>query len=225
MTRGVSVQGSLSVGGDLCLGGSLSRWVSVLEVSVWGSVQGGLCPRGLCLCPGGHRSHDQGVSVSVQGVTGGLCEDPGDLCPWGSLSRGSLSRGSLSRGSLSGVSVLGVSVQGVPVQGSLSWGRGSLSGESLSRWVSVSGFSVWGSLSRRVSVQGVSVWGSVQGGLCPGVSVSVQGISVSVQGVSVWGVSVQGRPPEKDPPTVMSGRYASYWNAFLLRLHENPVVD
>ena len=61
----------------------------------------------------------------------------------------------------------------------------SLSGESLSRWVSVQGESLskgvclsrgsvsWGSLSRGVSVQGVSVQGfsvlgvSVKGGLCP----------------------------------------------------------
>ena len=57
-----------------------------------------------------------------------------------------------------------------------------------------------------------------RGALCPGGALS---------GGSVWGVSVQGgsrsggsltrgRPPDRDPPcTVTSGRYASYWNAFL----------
>ena len=49
---------------------------------------------------------------------------------------------------------------------------------------------------------------SLGGGLCPG-------------GGSVWGVSVQGghlcRPWQR-PPTVTSGRYAPYWNAFLFTI-------
>ena len=58
-----------------------------------------------------------------------------------------------------------------------------------------------------------------QGGLCLGGSLS--------GGVSVWGglclggsisggISVQGGLCHGDPRTVTSGRYASYWNAFLL---------
>ena len=99
-----------SVHGVLCPGvfvwGSLSRGISVQEVSVQGflsrrvSVQGGLCPwaslssGGLCLgglCPGGSLSN------------GGLC--PGGLCLGWSLSRGFLSRGSLSMSLCQGVSV------------------------------------------------------------------------------------------------------------------------
>ena len=85
------------------------------------------------------------------------------------------------------------------------------------RVVSVQGVSVLrslsrGSLSKGVSVQGdlclgVSVWEvSVQGGLCPG-EVSVQG--GLCPGGSLSGVSVRALL------TVTSGRYASYWNAFL----------
>ena len=58
--------------GGFCPGVSLSRGVSVQEVSV----QGGLCPR--------------------ESLFGGLC--PGGHYPGGSLFRGSLFRGSLSRG-------------------------------------------------------------------------------------------------------------------------------
>ena len=84
------------------------------------SVQGGLCPVGLCLKE--------------------LCPGEGGLCPGESLSRGSLSRGSLSKGvSVQGVSLFrGVSVQrrglcpgGLCPQGPLSSGslfKGSLSG-------------------------------------------------------------------------------------------------
>ena len=89
----------------------------------------------------------------------------------------------------------------------------------LHRYVSV-GFSVrglcpGGSLSRGFSVQG---------GLCPGESLSGGSLSrrVSVQGVSVKGISVQGSlsripPPQTEAPshTVTSGWFASYWNAFL----------
>ena len=69
-----------------------------------------------------------------------------------------------------------------------------------------------GGLSGGVSVPGVI---SVQGGL--GERWSLSG-GVSVRGVSLsrrdlcWGDRCQG------PRTVKSGRYASYWNAFLLIL-------
>ena len=57
-----------------------------------------------------------------------------------------------------------------------------------------------------------SVCHSVQGGLCPGGSLS-RGVSVQEEslsrGVSVQGVSV-GRPPRNQK----SGRYAPHWNAF-----------
>ena len=128
------------------------------------------------------------------------------LCPGGSLSRGSLPRGSLSRGLCP------------------------------RRW-----------LSRRVFVQGgLCSGGSLfKGGLCPGV-VSVQGSLcpwvVSVQealsrgslsmglslsrGISVQGLSLfRGMSLSKeglchgDPPTVMSRRYASFWNAFFFSLN------
>ena len=74
-------------------------------------------------------------------------------------------------------------------------------------------------------MEGVSVHG--------GESLSIEGVSVHgrdlrpwkrVPGVSVRGVSVQGVsvretliPPERDPPTVMSGRYVSEWNALLFK--------
>ena len=90
------------------------------------------------------------------------------------------------------------------------------------------GVSVWeglcprGVLSRGVSVQGeslsrgVSVWGvSVQGGLCLGgfcLESLSEGVFVSLSGGSLSEGSLSGRPPH----TVMRGRYASYWNAFLL---------
>ena len=118
-------------------------------------------------------------------------------CTTGHITR----RGSLSRGGF----CLGVSVQG-----------------SLSRGVSVWGIYVQGrSLSSGVSVQG----GLYPGGSLPRVSLSKGGgvcWGISVQGVSVQGVSVQGGLcwgdplPDRDPPgTVTSGRYASYWNAYL----------
>ena len=50
---------------------------------------------------------------------------------------------------------------------------------------------------------------SVQGGLCPGGSLSWG--SLCPGEVSVGGVSLSWRPP-----TVISGRFASYWNAFSL---------
>ena len=82
---------------------------------------------------------------------------------------------------------------------------GLCQGGSASRGTSVHLVSVWGSLSRAVSLQLVSVqggvsvqWGSLfSGGLC---------LKVSVQ---------EG---QRDPLTVKSRRYASYWNAFLFLL-------
>ena len=69
----------------------------------------------------------------------------------------------------------------------------SVQGGSLSR-----GSLYRGSLSRRVSVQ------SGGGGICPEGSLSRGSLS--------------GRSPRQKPPcTVTSGRYASYWNAFLLK--------
>ena len=64
-----------------------------------------------------------------------------------------------------------------------------------------------------VFVQGEGVY--VQwGGLCPvGGSLSR---GVSVQGVSVQEGLCPGGLCQGDPRTVKSGRYASYWNAFLL---------
>ena len=60
-----------------------------------------------------------------------------------------------------------------------------------------------------LSTGGSSSWGvSVQDGLCPGGSISRM---VFVQYV----VSVQGDLCQGDPRMVKSGRYASYWNAFL----------
>ena len=90
--------------------------------------------------------------------------------------------------------------RGVPLQGE----GVSLRGIS----VSVQRLSVLGGLcpvQRGVSLQGVSVGG---GGLCPG------GSLFGGRGSLSRGVSVQG-----DLPTVTSGRYASYWNAFLF--HKN----
>ena len=46
--------------------------------------------------------------------------------------------------------------------------------------------------------------------------VSVSGPMFLPEGVFVQGFSVQvGLGPGRDPPTVTSGRYASYWNSFL----------
>ena len=66
-----------------------------------------------------------------------------------------------------------------------------------------------GSLSWGLSVWGVSTWG-----LCPGGSlsreVSVQG-GLCPEGSLSWGDLCHG-----DPRMVTSGRYPSYWNAFVL---------
>ena len=102
--------------------------------------------------------------------------------------------------------------------GSLS--RGLCPDRSLSRGFSIQGglfsrgVSVWGSVSRGpLSVQGICL---CPGGLCPGGSVS-RGY------LCPWGVSLsrvvslrgEGGLCQGDPHTVMCGRYASYWNAFL----------
>ena len=73
---------------------------------------------------------------------------------------------------------------------------------------------------------------SVQGGLCPGVVSAQGGGSVCPGGLCLGGlcpegslprgISVQGgRGSVQEDPTrmVKSGRYASYWNAFLLFYH------
>ena len=79
----------------------------------------------------------------------------------------------------------------------------------------------WGCLSRGVSGWGVSVQGGLcpEGGLCPGGSLP-GGVSVpgggGGQGDLCPGGSLSGRGLcHGDPPMVTSGRYASYWNAFL----------
>ena len=141
------------------------------------------------LCTGGALSRR--VSIQRGLGPGGLC--PGGLCPSLCLCLGGLCGG----GSLPRVFVClqVVSVQGCPLS------RGvTVQGISVQREVSMQGISV------QVFVQGVSVWVvsvqgiSVHGSLCLGVSVQV---------VSVWG-------GQGDPSTVKKGRYAFYWNAFLL---------
>ena len=112
----------------------------------------------------------------------------------------SCTTGHMTKGSLSG----GVFVQGVSVKGDLCRGEVSVKGDLCRGEVSVQGDLCPGGLCPGgVSVQG----GLCPGGLCPG-------------GVSVWGVSVQGVSLSRGvsvretPHTVMSRRYASYWNAF-----------
>ena len=64
----------------------------------------------------------------------------------------------------------------------------------------------------RVFVQGVSVQG-----------VSVKG--VSVQGGSLFRVSLSGGSPSgRTPVMVTSGRYASYWNAFVFKVPTLHVI-
>ena len=64
---------------------------------------------------------------------------------------------------------------------------------------------------------GLCAWSHVPwgGGLCPG-GVSIEGGGHCLGGLCP-GESLSGRPPDRDPlrHTVKSGRYASYWNAFL----------
>ena len=44
------------------------------------------------------------------------------------------------------------------------------------------------------------------------------GLCLSKGSLSIQGVSVRETPPDRDTHTVKSGRYASYWNAFLFIL-------
>ena len=85
-------------------------------------------------------------------------------------------------------------VLGLCPEGSLSQGV-SIPGRSLSGGSLPQGVSVWGDLCPG--------WVSVQGSLCPG-------------GVCPGGSLSGGCLSWRHPRTVMSGRYASYWNAFLL---------
>ena len=178
-----------------------------------------VCPRGSPgLCPGGFLVSVQGEGSLSRGV-----------CVWGVSVQGwSLSKGPLSRGLCLGWSLSGggVSVQGscfcprgVSAWGSLCRERGLCPGGSLSE----------GSLSRGVSVQigrGLCLGDSHSGVLCPGVSVwgSLSGGSLSrgspsrLRGVSVqigrWSLCLEGLC-HGDLRMITSGRYASYWNAFL----------
>ena len=116
--------------------------------------------------------------------------------------------------------------------------------DSVHRGVSVSActtghmirVSVWGSLSMGFCPGwSLSMGVSIQGGLCPGGLCSGGFLSrggfcpeeVSVRGISVWGISVQcvsvrENPRQRPCHTVMSGRYASNWNAFLFQMYRCP---
>ena len=113
-----------------------------------------------------------------------------------------------------------------PVCDSVHWGGGGSLWGSLSRGSLSMGVSV-----HRVSVQGVSVQGiSIQGGLCPGrgsLSVSLWGSlsrgylsseSLSRGSLSRGLCPRRGVPVREIPRTVTCGWYASYWNAFLLKV-------
>ena len=63
----------------------------------------------------------------------------------------------------------------------------------------------------RVSVSGPM---SLLGSLCPGEGAVCLGVSLCRGSLSRG--SLSGRPPNRDPRTVKSGQYTSYWNAFLL---------
>ena len=142
------------------------------------------------------------------------------LCPGGSPSQGGLCPGgSLSRG----VSVQGgLSPEGVSVLGGLCPGRSQSWGRSLCRGVSVQGDlcagGLWGvsvpeGLSWGVCLGGLCPGGLSLGGLCPGGSLSRESLyrGLCPEGLCPGGVFVM-----ETPRMVMSGRYASYWNAFLL---------
>ena len=101
--------------------------------------------------------------------------------------------------------------RGVSVQGDLC--PGGLCPEGLG------GVSIWGSLCRRVSVQrglcpgDLCLGGLCPGGLCPG-GLCLGGLC---SGGSLSGRSLsRGLSVRETSYTVKSGRYASYWNAFLL---------
>ena len=135
----------------------------------------------------------EGLSVCCHFLSGYLvpCSFQGSLSLWSHVSSGG--------GGLCPVR----SLSGGLCPGRLCPG-GSLSRRSLSR--------VLGSLSRG-------------GSFCPGVGVSAQGVGVSVQGGGGLcpGGSPLGDPPGQRTPhmVVKSGRYASYWNAFLF--HDDKI--
>ena len=66
-------------------------------------------------------------------------------------------------------------------------------------------------MSLPVWLTGLCLWSHV-----PSVKGGDLSRGVSVQGVYAWGVSVRGGSIRETPRMVMSGRYASYWNAFLI---------
>ena len=68
---------------------------------------------------------------------------------------------------------------------------------------------------------------SVQGSLCPGGSMSKWGLCPGGGGVFVQegGLCPRGLCPGRPPSTVKSGRFASYWNAFLLINYYLRVVN
>ena len=89
-------------------------------------------------------------------------------------------------------------------------------GRSLCRETSVQGDLCAGGLCAGGSLCRGSLW---SGGLCAGGSLSwgghlSTGGSLSSGGSLSRGVSVMKTPLDRDPPTVTSGRYTSYWNAF-----------
>ena len=96
MTRGVSVQEGLCLGGSVW--GGLCPGVSVQGVSVQGSLSRGSLSRGSL------------SGVSVQGSLSRGSLSRGGLYPVGSLSRVSLSRGSLS----GEICIRGVSIREIP---------------------------------------------------------------------------------------------------------------
>ena len=196
LSRGVSVQGGLCPGVPLSRG-SLSRG--------WSLFKGSLCHRGsLCggLCPGGSMSRGVSVQgVSVQGVFSvqGWSLSKGVSVQWVSVQGGGLcpSLVSVSGGFLSGGLCLGDSLsrEGVSVKGG-----GLCQGRSLCR-----GSPSGGSHSRGVSVQGGlcpdgegDLCSDGKGDFCPGGSLS---------GRFPFRVSVAGGLYHGDPPrTVTSGK-------------------
>ena len=134
---------------------------------------------------------------------------------WGKVmfSQEFVHRESKSLGGLrSGISV-GVSVGGGAVQGVLCLGCVCLCPGGLC----LLGSLLRGSLSKGegLCLGGFCPGGTMSGGLCP---------KSLCSGGLCWGVSVQGQRSlsrgvsvfvQGDPRTVKSGRYASYWNAFL----------
>ena len=139
-----------------------------------------------------------GVSISCHFLSAAWSHVPsrGSLSRWGlcprevSVQVGLCPKRSLSIGSLCpGVSVKGKGAFVRAVSGWLVF----FPGGSLCLFPC----SVWGSLSRKSLFKGFFVkW----------------------EGISVQRSFCKGDPPDKDPQTVKSGWYASYWNAFLYYL-------